>query len=111
MWPSSVLEQIVHDSFTRQRPGLNPRRELTAVTCVMASTVNGEPATWVPCSVMATLWRPTSPHGTATLYAPPPSASAAATARPHPLGPALPPACRQCKTGRTVPLRWLDLNP
>lgn len=57
-------------------------------TCVMASTVKGEPATWAPWSVMATVWRPTSDQGTATLYAPPPSASDAAIARPHPLGPA-----------------------
>jgi hypothetical protein len=57
------------------------------VTCVMASTVKGEPATWAPWSVMATVWRPTSDQGTATLYAPPPSARDAAIARPHPLGP------------------------
>lgn len=53
----------------------------------MASTVKGEPATWAPSSVMATVCRPTSLHGTATLYAPPPSASDAAIARPQPLGP------------------------
>ena len=53
----------------------------------MASTVKGEPATWAPWSVMATVWRPTSDQGTATLYAPPPSARDAAMARPHPLGP------------------------
>ena len=54
----------------------------------MASTVKGEPATCAPWSVMATVWRPTSDQGTATLYAPPPSARDAAMARPHPLGPA-----------------------
>lgn len=61
----------------------------------MASMVKGEPATWAPCSVMATLWRPTSLQGTATLYAPPPSASAAAIARPQPLGPVHMHDCQQ----------------
>ena len=54
----------------------------------MACTVKGLPATWAPCSMMATLCAPTSDQGTLTLYAEPAFAMTAGTWRAHPDGPA-----------------------
>lgn len=79
---ASLCRPTISETRDNDSP-FQPKRR----TWVMASMVKGDPATCAPCSVMATVWRPTSLQGTATLYARPHSASAAAMARPQPLGP------------------------
>ena len=63
----SSAQQLCVTMHSALHTAITHRKRNETLTWVMACTLKGLPATWVPCSMTATLCAPTSDQGTLTL--------------------------------------------